>query len=223
MRLSDHADLVVFDFDGTLCDSVDVKTEAFYELYLEEAGDDFAARVRDDHLAHVGISRFDKIRRYEAWLGREGSAARVDEAATRFGAIVVERVIAAPLIPGAAAFLSRHSHDLPLCVASATPTDELRHIVAAKGLADSFHCVAGSPVGKGEILAGFVDRFGAAPGRTVMVGDQRSDRAAAAEVRTAFVGVGPAGRPGLFPPGDVVIPDLSDLAAAIRRVVATPG
>ncbi len=36
-------ELIVFDFDGTLCDSAGVKTDAFYDLYLEDHGPAFAA------------------------------------------------------------------------------------------------------------------------------------------------------------------------------------
>jgi len=38
-------DLIVFDFDGTICQSVDVTTDAFYQLYLDECGEQFAATV----------------------------------------------------------------------------------------------------------------------------------------------------------------------------------
>ena len=31
-----HWDLFVFDFDGTICDSANIKTEAYAVLYLDE-------------------------------------------------------------------------------------------------------------------------------------------------------------------------------------------
>ncbi len=209
-------DLVVLDFDGTVCDSADVKTEAFYRLYLADEGPEFAARVRDHHRAHMGISRYDKIRHYEeVLLGRPCDAARLEEMASRFSAIVTEQVIAAPLIAGAREFLDRHSARVPVCVASATPTDELRHIVAAKGLGGYFAAVEGSPAPKGEIVAGFVERFGVASERAVMVGDQQSDFDAARHAGTRFVGVRKPGEDRLFPERWPVIPDLTGLAASL--------
>ena len=66
--------LIVFDFDGTLCDSADVKTDAFYDLYLENHGPAFAASVKQHHLANVGVSRYDKIRYVETeMLGNQPS------------------------------------------------------------------------------------------------------------------------------------------------------
>ena len=74
MSLLDRFDLVVFDFDGTLCDSVQVKTEAFQLLYLDERGLEFADRVRTYHLANAGLPRYDKIRYVEtAMIGSEPS------------------------------------------------------------------------------------------------------------------------------------------------------
>src|SRR5439155_14313539 len=51
---------IVFDFDGVILDNADVKTEAFVELYAGH-GSDIAAKVREHHLANLGISRFKKF------------------------------------------------------------------------------------------------------------------------------------------------------------------
>ncbi len=213
-------DLVVFDFDGTICDSAGVKTDAFHRLYLDDHGAEVAAAVRRHHLAHAGVSRYDKLRHYEEeLLGRPCDDDRLERLAARFAALVVAEVIAAPLIPGAAEFLVAHAGSVPMCVASATPTAELREIVAAKGLDRWFAAVEGSTEPKGAILAGYVDRFGAQPGRTVMVGDQLSDHRAAATAGTGFVGVREAGAEPLFPEGTVVLGDLRGLEAALRAMV----
>ena len=55
-------ELIVFDFDGTLCDSAEVKTQAFYDLYFDSHGPAIARAVKEHHLANVGVSRYDKIR-----------------------------------------------------------------------------------------------------------------------------------------------------------------
>jgi phosphoglycolate phosphatase-like HAD superfamily hydrolase len=188
MSLNARFDLIVFDFDGTLCDSTDVKTEAFSLLYLDERGPAFAERVRAYHLANAGVSRYDKIRHIESeMLGSEPAASRVDQIAARFGEIVERQVIAAPLFDGVVEFLETATS--PLAVASATPTDELRRIVDAKGLAQHFVAVEGSPRSKGEILSAYVTQFATDPCRVLMVGDQPSDRAAAEEAATHFIAI----------------------------------
>ncbi|MCX5934210.1 MAG: hypothetical protein NTU99_05390, partial [Pseudanabaena sp. LacPavin_0818_WC45_MAG_42_6] len=50
-------DAIVFDFDGVLVESVDVKTQAFGTLYAEY-GDLIVEQVKAYHLLHGGVSRF---------------------------------------------------------------------------------------------------------------------------------------------------------------------
>ncbi len=220
MPIGDWADLVVFDFDGTLCDSADVKTEVFHFLYLDEMGERFADAVRAYHLEHAGVSRFDKIAYIEeTMIGRPCDAARLQQVADRFGSIVEDRVVAAPLLPGVRAFLDDHRGDVRMLVASATPTEELRRIVDRKGLRDVFSDIEGSPRSKGEILSGYVVGYGVPAERVVMVGDQHSDLRAAVEAGTPFVGVRPAGLPRLFDEETTVIVDFSELEPAIHRAV----
>ena len=188
MSLLDRFDLVVFDFDGTLCDSVGVKTEAFHLLYLDEGGPEFAGRVRDYHLANAGLPRYDKIRYFETeMIGSEPSDERVEEMAVRFGKIVEEQVIAAPLFDGVLDFLE--AMDLPVAVASATPTDELRRIIDAKCIERFFVAVEGSPRSKGDIVTEYVTRLSSDPKRVLMVGDQPSDLAAATQAGTDFIAI----------------------------------
>lgn len=177
--------LIVFDFDGTLCDSADVKTDAFHALYLDEHGPAFAEAVRSHHLANAGISRYDKIRHVESeMIGRDPSPERVEEVARRFSELVERAVIAAPLFDGVATFLDEASAVVPLAIASATPASELRRIVEAKGIGAFFVAIEGSPSSKGEILGALAESRALDPSEIVMVGDQPSDLAGAREAGT---------------------------------------
>ncbi len=177
--------LVVFDFDGTLCDSADVKTDAFYKLYLNEYGAEFAAEVRAYHLANAGVSRYDKIRYIERELiGRHPNDERIDEVAERFSQLVEDAVVEAPLFTGVQEFLSTIGPDTPLMIASATPTTELRRIVDRKQISRFFDEIEGSPRSKSEILMDFTARYEVVPDRIVMVGDQPSDARGAREAGT---------------------------------------
>ena len=55
---------IIFDFDGVICESVDIKTDAFYEMYLPY-GEEVALKVKEHHIANGGMSRYDKFRHYE--------------------------------------------------------------------------------------------------------------------------------------------------------------
>ena len=61
---------IVFDCDGVLIESVDIKTEAFTELFAEYP--QHHAAIVDHHQTHLGISRFEKFEWiYRELLGRE--------------------------------------------------------------------------------------------------------------------------------------------------------
>ena len=51
---------IIFDFDGVIAESVNVKTEAFASLY-EPYGKDVVNKVEQHHLANGGVSRFEKF------------------------------------------------------------------------------------------------------------------------------------------------------------------
>ena len=61
------ASIVFWDFDGVIKDSVEVKAAAFERLFLPY-GAEIARRVRQHHEAHGGMSRFDKVPLYLAWV-----------------------------------------------------------------------------------------------------------------------------------------------------------
>ena len=54
---------IIFDFDGVILDSNHVKTNAFYNLYLDY-GKDIANSVKKFHLSNLGLSRYDKFKHY---------------------------------------------------------------------------------------------------------------------------------------------------------------
>ena len=185
-------DLIVFDFDGTLCDSADVKTEAFYDLYLDDHGSAFATAVVGYHLANVGVSRYDKIRFIESeMLDNDVDDASVDQVAERYSSLVEQAVVDAPLFDGVSEFLAAPPAGVRFALASATPTKELRRIVQRKGLGEFFAAIEGSPQSKTRILAAYVDRFADSPQSTLMVGDQPSDTDAARTVGTKAIAIAP--------------------------------
>ena len=58
---------IIFDFDGIILESIDVKTEAFKKLY-QPFGSSISNKVVENHLANGGISRYEKIKIYHKQL-----------------------------------------------------------------------------------------------------------------------------------------------------------
>ena len=52
--------VIIFDFDGVLVESVNIKTEAFAEIY-RPYGKLIERKVVNHHLANGGVSRYEKF------------------------------------------------------------------------------------------------------------------------------------------------------------------
>lgn len=178
---------VIFDFDGVILESADIKTDAFVELFSDLPVDQ-VARVRDHHLANMGISRYAKFAWiYRAVLGREITADESAELGERFSALVFSKVLAAPFVLGADRALQTLSQTMPLFVASGTPQQELDLIVDDRGIRSHFTEVWGSPRGKGEIIEDVRSRHRLAAQDVLFVGDGMSDYNAAHATGVRFL------------------------------------
>lgn len=202
--------LLVFDFDGVLADSVEIKTDAFAELY-RPYGAEVMAKVVAHHRSHGGMSRFDKIAQYHReFLGRSLDDAGVRQLAAEFGALVQEKVVAAPEIPGARRFVDAQCAERICMVVSATPRDEIREIVRRRGLEAKFAAVYGSPAAKADNLRTALADSGIRASETLFFGDSAADARAAAAVGIEFVAVNPSA-PSVTHGASWTVRDFSDL------------
>ncbi len=176
----------VFDFDGVILDSADLKGEALAAMFADHP--EHLPAILAHHEQHLGISRFEKFRWvYRELLRRPLPADAERRLGERYSAWVVGRVLASPFVPGALELLRELAGRL-VFVASGTPQEELERIVRERGVEDCFTEVHGSPPGKEEILRGILDRHRLAPGEVLMVGDGLSDYRAAAATGVRFAG-----------------------------------
>jgi phosphoglycolate phosphatase-like HAD superfamily hydrolase len=172
---------IIFDFDGVICESVHIKTEAFYEMYLPY-GEDIAQKVKAHHLANGGMSRFDKFAYYEkTLLGQDLSPERKEVLSTTFSTLVKEKVITAPFVPGALEFLQKSAKNYRCFIVSATPMDEMIEIAKAKGIDQFFEEICGSPKDKIKWGRYLVETYSLHPKETLFIGDAKNDYIAAKE------------------------------------------
>ena len=184
---------VVFDCDGVILESADIKSEAFRRVG-GLFGPDIQDRFYEYHLQHTGVSRYEKF----AWLYREELGMEITpEESHRLGELFsgycLEAVMAAPLVPGfeeVLAWFQVHRREIALFVASGTPQDELEVVLKARGLAGSFQGIWGTPPAKSGLLAKIIVEGGFNPGRVLMVGDGETDLQAAQDNHTLFFGRG---------------------------------
>jgi phosphoglycolate phosphatase-like HAD superfamily hydrolase len=207
---------LLLDFDGVVLDSATLKTRAFGELYAGTDPDRLEAIV-DYVERHGGVTRADKIAHIErSFFGRSGDAERVGRLAARFRARVFDAVVGAEFVPGAEALLERAQGAIALHLVSGTPHEELREIVAARGLEGRFASVDGAPPDKATSFARLLRERGYAPGETLAVGDALTEFEAARELGVPFLAIVPPGARNRFPPDVPAVPDLRPAIAYLR-------
>ena len=214
-------DAVIFDFDGVILESVDVKTEAFRALFADHPGEIEAILAL--HERHGGVSRyvkFDMI--YRDILRQPLAPADRDALGRRFAALALERVLACAMVPGAREVLDGLRGRVAMAVVSGTPDDELAVIVARRGLAPYFAEIHGGSRPKRDVIGNMMRAKGWRPDRTIMLGDAMTDHDAAIANDIKFVGRVADGKPDPFPSGTVTIADLMGFAPGAARVLALP-
>lgn len=201
---------VFFDFDGVILDSVDVKTRAFARMF-RPYGPEIERAVVEFHLAHGGVSRYEKFRHYyDQLLQQELTDARLEELGDEFAGLVVEEVLKAPFIEGALESLKfLKKQEVPAFVVSGTPQEEVRDIVKRRGLEDYFTEVHGAPRKKDEIIREITLKYGLDLSRCLFIGDAMTDYTAAMATGTAYLGIVPVNITSPFPDGTIISPYVS--------------
>jgi len=178
--------LYFWDFDGVIKDSVDVKTQAYFQLF-EPFGLDVAERVRLHHEANGGMSRFDKVPIYLQWAGLEPNITTVNEYCERFSQQVLQGVIDAPWVSGVEQYLRGNVHQQVFVLVSATPQGELEHILHALDLTMCFADVYGAPSRKQDAIHNTLLARGIDPSESLMIGDAQADLDAAVANQVPFL------------------------------------
>jgi HAD superfamily hydrolase (TIGR01549 family) len=181
---------VIFDFDGVILDSVDVKTKAFAKMF-REYGPEVEKRVVEYHLNNGGVSRFDKFRYYyEEILNKPVNEEIIKRLSKQFSNLVVDGILASPFIPGAKESLENlKKKEIPCYIVSATPYDEINLIVGKKELKGYFKEVHGSPRKKWEICREIITKENYNPQNCLFIGDAMSDYEAAQKNGICFLGI----------------------------------
>jgi len=176
---------IIFDFDGVLVESTDIKTEVFRKLFSR-----WPDKVEDvvcHHIKNAGISRYVKFEYIYKNILKEPYIEEIGlELGREFSSIVLEEVRKAPFVEGTKYFLENASQELSLFIASGTPQKELEDIVKYKGINRFFKCIYGSPTDKTSIINNILREYCLNNSQVVFVGDAESDRIAAENTGVHF-------------------------------------
>jgi phosphoglycolate phosphatase len=178
---------VVFDFDGTLVDSNNIKQQGFYSIASAHPN---GASHMAEALTRIEYDREGVLRDYARRMFESGVPLNPDLLAKTYSAQVDESVATAPEISGATQLLRYlKGAGLKIHVSSRTPQENLQRILTRRGWLPLFDGVYGSPATKLGTLRNIVRREKVMPSEVVVVGDGDDDAAAAANAGCLFIGV----------------------------------
>lgn len=184
---------VVFDFDGTLVDSNDIKRGAFFEV--AQPWDSSGEVVKKVFERCPVANRYEKTRRIakelidNKLLPSDSSLVDwADRLAEDYTARCEAAIARCPEMPGATAALEKLTEKgLHLFVNSATPVIPLRRLTELRSWDHFFRDVYGSESSKAENLQSIAAQSGADRNEIVHVGDQLDDQVGAKEFGCRFV------------------------------------
>jgi len=181
--------VIVFDFDGTLIDSNQLKYDAYYKLFPL---DDFHKRIITEVLGEIfEESRYvilkEIVRRVNSLIVNEYELDnRVQVLATEYNDLVVDGAKHCKEKPGAEEALESLSKRYKLYLNSTTPEASLKDIVTYRKWEDYFCDIFGYPNDKASVLFDIIERESINPDELLVVGDGKSDKDSANSVKCNF-------------------------------------
>lgn len=179
-------DLIFWDFDGVIKESVSVKTDAYVELFTPY-GNDICKQVRKHHLANGGMSRYDKIPLYLKWARLEQNDTEIQNFCDKFSSIVKDKVIASAWVPGVEKFLKKNKENYIFVLISATPQRELEEICKTLKLTEVFCKIYGAPEPKSKLIKVNMLYYEVDASSCIMIGDAQADIDAAQDNNIDFI------------------------------------
>ena len=207
---------IIFDFDGVILNSVNLKTRAFETIYSKY--DDYIRdKIKKYHLENGGLSRTKKFRYFEKVLLEKKLVTNQDinDLCNKFERLLSIKILKVPFIKGAYQFLRKNHQKYDLYISTGTPQKEINQIINKRKLNKYFVNIYGSPVNKNTHIKNILEKGNLKRKDVIFVGDAKNDYEAAKKSNIRFIGVGDN---SFFAANKVeVIRNLSELENIIKK------
>jgi phosphoglycolate phosphatase-like HAD superfamily hydrolase len=179
---------LIFDFDGVLAESNEIRFNGFRLLFKE-----FPENQVDELVIYAktngGISRYEKIDYFfQKIRGESVSEDKVQNLAAQFSDIVRQDVIKAEPVKGSVEFLKKNFSKFNFALVSGSDQAELRVVCRERRIDHFFKMILGSPVKKEDNIAQLLESLRWRPDETVYIGDSNNDLEASQGNSIDFIG-----------------------------------
>lgn len=179
--------IVFWDFDGVIKESVEVKTNAFRELF-RSFGEEVMDKVTMHHVNNGGMSRFKKIPIYLSYAGIEPTENIINEYCNRFAILVEDAVINSDWVAGAQKVLNnRLKENQYFVLVTATPQDEIERILTRLDIINLFSNIFGSHMTKSDAINICLKLYNVKAEDSIMIGDSIADFEASQKTGVDFL------------------------------------
>ena len=147
----------IFDCDGVLLNTNEIKTNVFHEVALPY-GKVNAAKFVNYHMQNAGISRFTKLKFFLTQIvGKEFDQQEYSSLLDMINSRLKEKLANCSKTKGLDSFLAKIQPEVKKFVVSGSEEQELRTTLQQFGLANKFTGVYGSPLTKDVIIKNLLD------------------------------------------------------------------
>ena len=179
----------MWDFDGVILDSDDIRTDGFVQV-LSNHPEELVAELVAYHKANGGLSRYVKFRYfYENILGQSITDEAVSELASAFSKIMkADLGNPALLIQDTLAFIKSRGSQVSMHIVSGSDQNELRGLCRTLGIESYFQSIFGSPTPKISLVKNLLLDQGYRKANVCLIGDSANDYEAAQTNGVDFFG-----------------------------------
>lgn len=180
---------ILWDFDGVILDSMDVRDHGFRKIFKEYDNTD-VRRLIEYHRANGGLSRYVKIRYFfEIILKKEVTETEIMEYANRFTVIMKQELINPQnLIHDSVGFIKKNYLNFNFHIVSGSDNEELNFLCKKLDLAMYFKSIHGSPTPKNTLVNNLISKNKYKIDETCLIGDSINDFEAANNNDIQFYG-----------------------------------
>jgi len=177
---------IIFDFDGVITESNDIKANAYDNLFAEFP--EVLPAFHEYHRTHFGAFRSEKIRYFYAEiLGQELTPEKSEELVRKYADAVWGQMITAPYVKGVIDFLEQNKKRYWFFIVTGCPTEEVKEVAQHREIAHYFRAIYGSPKDKAENIRELLTEYKLKNEEVIFIGDTESDMEYATRVWIPFI------------------------------------
>lgn len=180
MKEFENKKVILWDFDGVILNSMDVREKGFKEV-LSGYPEEQVKRLLDYHNQNGGLSRYVKFRYFQEEIqGKDVDDEKVAQMAEEFSAIMKKELTAKErLIPEVLNFIKASHNRFEMHIVSGSDGEELRFLASQLGISKYFKTIQGSPKPKISLVEEILKEYGYNRQEVCLIGDSINDYEAA--------------------------------------------